>query len=37
VDSARAAYTGQAGLPEHEFFSDSFTSQADKLPDLAAA
>jgi CDP-4-dehydro-6-deoxyglucose reductase len=37
VDSARAAYTGQAGLPEHEFFSDSFTSEADKLPDLAAA
>ena len=30
VDSARAAYTGQAGLPEEEFFADSFTSEADK-------
>ena len=30
VDSARAAYTGQAGLPEDEFFADSFTSEADK-------
>ena len=30
VDSARAAYTTQAGLPEDEFFADSFTSEADK-------
>jgi CDP-4-dehydro-6-deoxyglucose reductase len=30
VDSARAAYTAQAGLPEAEFFADSFTSEADK-------
>ena len=30
VDSARAAYTGQAGLPEEEFFADSFTSEAGK-------
>ena len=30
VDSAHAAYTAQAGLPEHEFFADSFTSEADK-------
>lgn len=30
VDSARAAYTTQAGLPDDEFFADSFTSEADK-------
>ena len=30
VDSARAAYTGQAGLPDEAFFADSFTSEADK-------
>ena len=30
VDSARAAYTTQAGLPEDEFFADAFTSEADK-------
>ena len=30
VDSARAAYTGQAGLPEDEFYADAFTSEADK-------
>ena len=30
VDSARAAYTAQASLPEDEFFADSFTSEADK-------
>ena len=30
VDSARADYTAQAGLPEDEFFADSFTSEADK-------
>ncbi|MEY2659083.1 MAG: CDP-6-deoxy-L-threo-D-glycero-4-hexulose-3-dehydrase reductase [Pseudomonadota bacterium] len=30
VDSARADFTSQAGLPIEEFFADSFTSQADK-------
>ena len=30
VDSARADFTTQAGLPMEEFFADSFTSQADK-------
>jgi len=30
VDSARRDYTTQAGLPEDEFFADSFTSEADK-------
>jgi len=30
VDSARADYTARAGLPEEEFFADSFTSEADK-------
>ncbi|MDR2852264.1 MAG: CDP-6-deoxy-delta-3,4-glucoseen reductase [Burkholderiaceae bacterium] len=30
VDSARRDYTAQAGLPEGEFFADSFTSEADK-------
>ncbi|MFM8610766.1 MAG: CDP-6-deoxy-delta-3,4-glucoseen reductase [Burkholderiaceae bacterium] len=30
VDSARADYIGQAGLPEEEFFADSFTTEADK-------
>ncbi|MEI6758906.1 MAG: CDP-6-deoxy-delta-3,4-glucoseen reductase [Betaproteobacteria bacterium] len=30
VDSARAAYTTQAGLPEEDFFADAFTSEADK-------
>jgi CDP-4-dehydro-6-deoxyglucose reductase len=30
VDSARAAYTGQAGLPDEEFYADSFTTAADK-------
>jgi CDP-4-dehydro-6-deoxyglucose reductase len=29
VDSARADYTA-AGLPEDEFFADSFTSEKDK-------
>ena len=29
VDSARTAYT-KAGLPEDEFYADSFTSAADK-------
>lgn len=36
VDSAKAAYT-QAGLPEDEFYADSFTSEADKARDLATA
>ena len=31
VDSARAAYTGQRGLPAEVFFADAFTSVADKL------
>jgi CDP-4-dehydro-6-deoxyglucose reductase len=31
VDSARADYTALAGLPEDEFFADSFTSEADKV------
>ena len=31
VDSARADYVAKAGLPEHEFFADAFTSEADKL------
>jgi CDP-4-dehydro-6-deoxyglucose reductase len=30
VDSARADYVGQAGLPEEAFFADSFTTEADK-------
>lgn len=30
VDSARAAYGEQRGLPADEFFADSFTSEADK-------
>lgn len=30
VESARSAYTGQTGLPEEDFFADSFTSEADK-------
>ncbi|WP_295854812.1 CDP-6-deoxy-delta-3,4-glucoseen reductase, partial [uncultured Xylophilus sp.] len=30
VDSARAAYTAQRGLPDEEFFADAFTSEADK-------
>ncbi len=32
VDSARKDYTALAGLPEDEFFADSFTSEADKHP-----
>jgi CDP-4-dehydro-6-deoxyglucose reductase len=31
VDSARSAYSAQAGLPAEEFFADSFTSEADKV------
>jgi CDP-4-dehydro-6-deoxyglucose reductase len=30
VESARSAYSAQAGLPEDEFFADSFTTEADK-------
>jgi CDP-4-dehydro-6-deoxyglucose reductase len=30
VDSARADYL-RCGLPEHEFFADAFTSEADKV------
>jgi len=30
VDSARRDFTQQRGLPENEFFSDSFTTAADK-------
>ena len=30
VDSARAAYSAQRGLPPEEFFADAFTSEADK-------
>ena len=31
VDSARKDFVEKAGLPEHEFFADGFTSEADKL------
>ncbi len=30
IDSARADFVAQAGLPEEEFFADSFTTEADK-------
>ncbi len=30
VDSARADYTAQAGLPAEEFYADAFTTEADK-------
>lgn len=30
VDSARAAYTQERGLPEEAFYADAFTSEADK-------
>ena len=36
VDSAKAAYTTQAGLPEDEFFADAFITEADKARDAAA-
>jgi CDP-4-dehydro-6-deoxyglucose reductase len=29
VDAARRDFTGQCGLPEEEFYADSFTTQAD--------
>jgi CDP-4-dehydro-6-deoxyglucose reductase len=35
VDSARAAYTAQAGLPDDEFYADAFITEADKARDLA--
>lgn len=35
VDSARAAYITQAGLPEDEFYADSFTTEADKARESA--
>ena len=31
VDSARHDFVQQAGLPEHEFYADAFTSEADKV------
>jgi CDP-4-dehydro-6-deoxyglucose reductase len=31
VESARKDYVDQAGLPEEEFYADSFTSEADKV------
>jgi CDP-4-dehydro-6-deoxyglucose reductase len=34
IDSAKADYTALAGLPEDEFFADSFTTEADKAKDL---
>lgn len=30
VDSARASYSAERGLPPEEFYADSFTSEADK-------
>lgn len=33
VDSAKADFTTQAGLPEHEFFADAFVTEADKAAD----
>ncbi len=30
IDSARADFVARAGLPEEEFFADSFTTEADK-------
>lgn len=35
VDSAKAAYTTQAGLPEEEFYADAFITEADKARDAA--
>ncbi len=35
VESARTAYIDQAGLPEHEYFADAFTTEADKAQPLA--
>ncbi|MDR2330638.1 MAG: CDP-6-deoxy-delta-3,4-glucoseen reductase, partial [Comamonas sp.] len=30
VDSARASFTSQRGLPEDAFFADAFVTEADK-------
>ncbi len=35
VDSARADYTAQGGLPPEEFYADSFTTEADKHKETA--
>jgi CDP-4-dehydro-6-deoxyglucose reductase len=35
VDSARKDFTGKCGLPEDEFYADSFTTQADIAGDKA--
>jgi len=35
VDSARADYSAQAGLPPEEFYADSFTTEADKHKETA--
>ena len=35
VDSAKAAYTTLAGLPEDEFYADAFISEADKAQEAA--
>jgi CDP-4-dehydro-6-deoxyglucose reductase len=35
VDSAKAAYTTMAGLPEDEFYADAFISEADKVHEPA--
>ena len=34
VDSAKADFVGQCGLPAEEFFADSFTTAADKATPL---
>jgi CDP-4-dehydro-6-deoxyglucose reductase len=36
VSAARQDFHAQCGLPEEEFFADSFTSAADLVPDLVA-
>jgi len=33
VDSARAEYSAQLGLPPEEFYADAFTTEADKHRD----
>ncbi|RYG07558.1 MAG: CDP-6-deoxy-delta-3,4-glucoseen reductase, partial [Burkholderiales bacterium] len=33
VDSARAQYSAEAGLPPEEFYADAFTTEADKHRD----
>lgn len=35
VDTARAEYSAQAGLPPEEFYADSFTTEADKHKETA--